>query len=1086
MPRLVVVRLAVPLAALVALTVPLRSQTVTPTVTVDFAAPWQVNSASGLLFGTSPGTPPQQLAPIRPRLWRYADYATVNPTTYYSWTVLAQAFHPIVPDVVTNFLLAQTWGFPVSNWNGVNGPPWQNWTAYETHLRNLVRMLRDANLKTGIFEVWNEPDFPDFWNGTRAQFHETYRRAYAIIRAELGSDALVGGPSIGVYNHADLEAFLEYCLANGCEVNALIFHANDDSPPGIAAYPGNVQDARKSFVDNPRYAPLKIRHVVNNEIGGPIYTRQPAGTLAHYAGFEAGGATYGARSCWNDSVGQSECFNGTMDGLLTRSTLQPRAVWWAQKLYVDGVATRTASTVNGTNLVALASRSTATEDPQILIGHVDFSKTLNSQPGSLSPRLVVNNVTSMPRFGAAFRVAVRIESIPATGEAALAAPILKQTLTVSLVAGAATFALPAMSVGEVFRVTLQPVNTPAPTVALDRMALRIGTITSNGVATAVTSPQLVRLSQTGDEPITWSAVPTQPWLSVVPTSGTGPAVLSIGLAPFAQVPDGTSTAAINFSFTGTSNTAGPISVTVTAGSAAQAAGPFGSFDTPLQNATGVAGSIPVTGWALDDIEVVRVEIHRDPVGTEGGRVFVGTAVLVDGARPDVAAEYPTVPRNTRGGWGYLLLTNMLPSQGNGTFTLHAVAIDAEGQQVLLGSRTITCENAASTAPFGAIDTPEQGQTVSGIVNNFGWVLAPGNARADVPGGGSVTVVIDGEPAGTPIGWTNRADLTATFPAGYSSLSSALAVYAFDSRLLANGVHTIAWVVTATNGQTAGIGSRYFTVANASASVVATIDAIPSSLRVDTPPQPAQIDDVPLDGRALLGRVGWDDRVPANWLTPDRTGRVTIEAEELGLVEMDLAAEHGESLAGYLRVAGQLSPLPIGARLDRVTGRFTWQPGVGFLGAYDLVFVRGSAGRSFARHDVRVVLRPKDSRAAGPRVVIDAPSFTGDAMALRQPFVLAGWAIDRDAAVGTGVSSLHVWAYPVGSPDRTDPVFLGTAEYGGLRADVAAIFGERFRGSGYGLTVTGLPPGAYDLAVFAWSNARQDFVPATLVRVNIRE
>jgi hypothetical protein len=108
------------------------------------------------------------------------------------------------------------------------------------------------------------------------------------------------------------------------------------------------------------------------------------------------------------------------------------------------------------------------------------------------------------------------------------------------------------------------------------------------------------------------------------------------------------------------------------------------------------------------------------------------------------------------------------------------------------------------------------------------------------------------------------------------------------------------------------------------------------------------------------------------------------------------------------------------------------------------------------------------------------------MALRQPFVLAGWAIDRDAAVGTGVSSLHVWAYPVGSPDRTDPVFLGTAEYGGLRADVAAIFGERFRGSGYGLTVTGLPPGAYDLAVFAWSNARQDFVPATLVRVNLRE
>ena len=38
------------------------------------------------------------------------------------------------------------------------------------------------------------------------------------------------------------------------------------------------------------------------------------------------------------------------------------------------------------------------------------------------------------------------------------------------------------------------------------------------------------------------------------------------------------------------------------------------------------------------------------------------------------------------GWGYLLLTNMLPNQGNGTFMLHAYATDAEGNTVLLGSQ----------------------------------------------------------------------------------------------------------------------------------------------------------------------------------------------------------------------------------------------------------------------------------------------------------------------------------------------------------------------------------------------------------------
>ena len=123
---------------------------------------------------------------------------------------------------------------------------------------------------------------------------------------------------------------------------------------------------------------------------------------------------------------------------------------------------------------------------------------------------------------------------------------------------------------------------------------------------------------------------------------------------------------------------------------------------------------------------------------------------------------------------------MLPGQGNGVFRLHAIAFDREGRQTLLESRTITCTNATSTAPFGAIDTPTQGQTVSGSVNNFGWVLVPGTARADVPGGGTVRVVIDGAVVAVPGGWTSRPDISALFPTGYSSLASTLAVHTFDT------------------------------------------------------------------------------------------------------------------------------------------------------------------------------------------------------------------------------------------------------------------------------------------------------------------
>jgi hypothetical protein len=65
------------------------------------------------------------------------------------------------------------------------------------------------------------------------------------------------------------------------------------------------------------------------------------------------------------------------------------------------------------------------------------------------------------------------------------------------------------------------------------------------------------------------------------------------------------------------------------------------------------------------------------------------------------------------------------------------------------------------------------------------------------------------------------------------------------------------------------------------------------------------------------------------------------------------------------------------------------------------------------------------------------------------------------------------------------VFLGAAAYGGQRPDVGAIFGERFTASGYGLLVNDLAPGAYDVAVFAWSTAMGRFAPAAVSRIAVK-
>ena len=206
----------------------------------------------------------------------------------------------------------------------------------------------------------------------------------------------------------------------------------------------------------------------------------------------------------------------------------------------------------------------------------------------------------------------------------------------------------------------------------------------------------------------------------------------------------------------------------------------------------------------------------------------------------------------------------------------------------------------------------------------------------------------------------------------------------------------------------------------------------------------------------------------------------MQSEELDRIELHLDDAPGQTFAGYLRVGDGLAPLPIGSSLNPSTGAFTWMPGVGFVGAYDLVFVRQAAGRAVARQEVRIVLNPMRSNRVGPQTIIDVPAAASAEVG--RSFVLAGWAADLDSTVDRGVDTVHVWAYPASG---ADPIWIGVAGYGGVRPDVAAIHGDRFLQTGYGIRVQGLAPGTYDLAVFAYSTVRNGFVPAKTVRVTVR-
>ena len=509
--------------------------------------------------------------------------------------------------------------------------------------------------------------------------------------------------------------------------------------------------------------------------------------------------------------------------------------------------------------------------------------------------------------------------------------------------------------------TTIPTTTPPPSgggLALERGNLNFGAVISSGTSLMAKTPaQRMMITQiAAGGPVSWTAASVgtgSSRITVSPTSGSGTAPITVTLASN-SLSAGTYTNTVRVTV-GSTLLNIPISTRVFApGTNGQ---PVGSFDTPAEGTANVAGAVPVTGWAIDDVAVARIDIYRDPVPGEGGLVFLGNASIIQGARPDVEGLYPSTPLNYRTGWGFMILTNMLPDRvnnrpvgGNGAFRLHAYAIDLEGQVMYLGGKNFSANNTGSMKPFGTIDTPAQGGVVSGtsyVV--FGWALSP---RATIPtNGSSITVFIDGVAKGKPVYNNNRSDIAAAFP-GYANSNGAIGYYILNSTTLSNGTHTIAWTVTDTLGNTEGIGSRFFTVQNGGG-------AMTSAATVDSSTMTAEshgaaigqtveaVSEVPPDYSAVqVKKAASDDQTP-ELVYPEWSGAIRVRTHETEQVEVRLASQFDDSPAtyeGYVAMNGRMRPLPVGSSLDASTGVFTWQPGPGFIGRYEFVFLRtGSNG-----------------------------------------------------------------------------------------------------------------------------------------------
>jgi sugar lactone lactonase YvrE len=559
-------------------------------------------------------------------------------------------------------------------------------------------------------------------------------------------------------------------------------------------------------------------------------------------------------------------------------------------------------------------------------------------------------------------------------------------------------------------------DLPTGTVSVNPTSLKFGAVKNGaaGALTVVPPPQDVTVSfvTTGGP---WTASTSTPWLQVTNATGNGAGAFTVGIVNPGNVIGGNFTLAGTVTLDAPTAANSPIVINVTLNinwTVSTPIVPIGQVDAPAFNALGLQGAIGVSGWALDNVGVASVKIWRncleplEPASNcifgllsgspSTGLVYIGDAAFVAGARPDLESALPQYPQNNRAGWGYLLLTTMLPRTAGGPFapyggqgplTIYAIATDLENNVTVLGRvwnvdhnpTPITMNNDAIAKPFGAIDTPTQGGTVSSVIGNFGWVLTPDlNTIADgtdilMPTNGSTLFVyLDGLPVanvtynqcrGTvgnpPPGGvycdddvasifgnlTPQAPLTprVSNPTKFRNLDvgrGPQGSWALDTTLLSNGLHSIAWSATDSNGRIEGIGSRNFTVLNTGGARPVSDAEIEALLA-----QPAQsrgraatLEGLRISKRPVSMRTGFDPRTVMKEIDRSRDFVRTVTVAPMDRVELGFASAID---GGYLVANGELRDLPVGSSLDRRTGVFAWTPPLGYLGTYRLAFVLGS-------------------------------------------------------------------------------------------------------------------------------------------------
>ncbi len=309
---------------------------------------------------------------------------------------------PVCPVVI----LSDRFGYPPWNPGVVDRPGKDgNWTAWEAFVAGEVasNLAKGRNGTAIFYDIWNEPDFHQFWDGTFDEFMETWYRGAVAIR-NLDPGAMLVGPSVAFFNTTRVTTFLDYIVERNATLlpNVLTWHEVNNR---VADYESHAIQMRQLVEGNANYSSISQVHL--HEYGIPEVIRVPGPNVHAISAIDRAqvdGATRAIFSAggWHDD---------TMNDLLT-TDLEPTPVWHAYKAYAS-------MSLYGGSMVRVQLAHEAV-DGMVSWNDLGEIRCLlgNKEERHLAVRLVLDNIGA--RIAGVDRYRARIYEIPHDHAPALA------------------------------------------------------------------------------------------------------------------------------------------------------------------------------------------------------------------------------------------------------------------------------------------------------------------------------------------------------------------------------------------------------------------------------------------------------------------------------------------------------------------------------------------------------------------------------------------------------------------------------------------------------------------------------------------